>query len=363
MTESNISVGNISDGVHGSNIAQNVYQTFNYGTSQPHLADPAELATAQNLLSGLPLDAIPAVAPLPPGSRMPFSPNPLFVGRQNDLLTLAQTLKGGGTTAINQVAAATGLGGLGKTQLAIEFVHRYGQFFAGGVFWLSFAESGTIPAEVAQCGGVGALHLTPDFEQLDLPTQVQWVLSAWQSALPRLLVFDNCEQEELLSQWKPPTGGCRVLVTSRRREWEAGLGVQPHPLGVLSRSESMTLLLKFRPDLAETDPNLAAIAAELGDLPLALHLAGSFLARYRHVVTPATYLAQLKDKALLGHPSLQGRWMNVSPTRHDWDVGRTFALSYDRLDPDDPADALARALLARPSILPWVNPFPATCWS
>src|SRR5262245_14910762 len=64
-----------------------------------------------------PLDSLPAPAPLPPGSRMPLARNPLFVGREADLLRLARALRGGGTAAIGpQAAVATGLGGLGKTQ-------------------------------------------------------------------------------------------------------------------------------------------------------------------------------------------------------------------------------------------------------
>src|SRR5690554_92615 len=78
---------------------------------------------------------VPGVAPLAVGSRMPFAENPLFVGRQKDQLWLAAGLKGGETVAVGQVAAATGLGRIGKTQLAVAFVHHFGPYFAGGVFW------------------------------------------------------------------------------------------------------------------------------------------------------------------------------------------------------------------------------------
>jgi hypothetical protein len=81
----------------------------------------------------LPLGTIPDVAPLPSDSRMSLARNPLFVGREANLKQLATILKGGETVAIGQIAAATGLGGIGKTNLATEFAHRYGQFFAGGV--------------------------------------------------------------------------------------------------------------------------------------------------------------------------------------------------------------------------------------
>lgn len=308
-------------------------------------APPQKKPEPELRLEALPLDKIPNPAPLPPGSLMPLSKNPLFVGREEDLRVLASALKAGGATAISQVetAAATGLGGIGKTQLASEFVHRYGQFFDGGVFWLSFAEAKSIPAEIAACGGAGALELRPDFGTRPLNEQVRLVQAAWQSPLPRLLVFDNCEDPALLARWRPPSGGCRVLVTSRRGDWELALGVQTLALGVLSRPESRALLRQYCPKAST--PILDAIAEELGDLPLALHLAGSYLYRYRRVVTPAAYLAQLQDPRLLHHPSLQSG--GISPTGHVQHVGRTFALSYDRLDPEDKTDALALSLLVR----------------
>ena len=169
-----------------------VYQKSTiYQYAEPAPVDADTLATANDRLAELPLATIPAPAPLPPGSRMPIGHNPLFVGREADLKALAATLKKGDTAAVGQIAAATGLGGIGKTQLASEFVHRYGQYFLGGVFWLSFADPDAIGAEVASCGGVGALDLRPDFGNLPLDDQLRLVLAAWQSPLPRLLVFDN----------------------------------------------------------------------------------------------------------------------------------------------------------------------------
>jgi tetratricopeptide (TPR) repeat protein len=304
--------------------------------------EQSPLDAALALLALLPAEEIPPVSPLPAGSRMFFTRNPLFVGRAGDLRALAKILTAGATAAVGQVAAATGLGGIGKTQLAVEFAHRYGRFFAGGVFWLSCSDPNAVPAEVVACGLAMGM---PGFDALDFPSQVQRVQQAWQQPIPRLLIFDNCEEEAVLDDWRPATGGCRVLVTSRRASWSAGLGVRSLALPVLPRAESVALLRRFREDMAEGDPMLDAIAGELGDLPLALHLAGSFLARYRFDVTPAGYLAQVRAPGLLAHRSLvAGDW---SPTEHKTHVGRTFALSYDRLEPADPVDGLALALLAR----------------
>lgn len=291
-------------------------------------------------------DTVPPPAMLPPGSHMPLRRNPLFVGREQDLRALAQALNADGTAAIGQVeiVAATGLGGIGKTQLACEFVHRYGPYFPGGVFWLSFADPATIPAEVAACGGLDGMQISPAFDTLPLEQQVRQVLAAWKEPLPRLLIFDNCEEETLLEQWRPKHGGCRVLVTSRHYHWDVALGVQAVPLDVLPRSDSIALLRQFRSELHEDDADLAAVAAALGDLPLAIHLAGSFLAHYRHALTPAQYLSRLHTPTLLDDRSLQAA--GLSPTQHVQHVARTFEQSYERLDAAVPTDALALTLLA-----------------
>ena len=303
--------------------------------------------TAQDLLATLPLEEVPPPGPLPVGSRMPLAHNPLFVGREEDLKTLARQLRANETSAVGQIAAASGLGGIGKTQLASELVHCYGRFFQGGVFWMSFADAAAVPIEVAACGASLGLHSS--FENLTLEQQVRLVEEAWKSPLPRLLVFDNCEEEELLRRWRPSFGGCRVLVTSRRSDWDPTLGVVTVQLTTLARPASVELLRRFRPDLPESEPALDDIAAELGDLPLALHLAGSFLRTYRSTSSgePASYLQSLRQTDLLAHPSLTGRKSGPSPTGHESHVGRTFAISFERLDPASSTDALAAHLLSR----------------
>jgi tetratricopeptide (TPR) repeat protein len=185
-----------------------------------------------------------------------------------------------------------------------------------------------------------------EFHTLPMEERVRAVMSEWQADLPRLLIFDNCEDEEVLEQWLPPTGGCRVLVTSRNANWDDFLSVTALKLGVLSRQDSVKLLRKYRPDLPPDDPELNAIAQELGDLPLALDLAGRYLKRYARDFAPDAYLQEISDPRLLEHPSLR-RARGISPTRHEMDVWRTFALSYRRLDADDEIDALALRILAR----------------
>ena len=245
------------------------------------------LAEAKARLTVLPLDDLPALMPiLPGGSYVPFSYNPFFVGRTRLLKDLARAVKGGATALI------TGLSGIGKSQLAREFAYRYGMFFAGGVFWLNFADRDNIQAEIARCGGSDGLNLRSDFATLSRQEQVALVMAAWRSPRPRLLIFDGCEEPGLLHYWRPASGGCRVLVTSNKLNWETRSDLQTVSVGPLKRSESLLLLHYYRPDLSSDDDDLNRLAEALDDLPLALHLAGSYLAHYQGAV--ADYLAQLQ---------------------------------------------------------------------
>jgi tetratricopeptide (TPR) repeat protein len=333
--------------------------------SDPLLHDPDRLTTAQKLLAKLPLNTIPPQASLPFGRRILLRANPLFVGRKQELRALARAIKGDETsnTGYVRIVAVTGLGGMGKTQLASEFTHRYGQYFTGGVFWLNFAVPEEIPTEVADCRDALGSMVLADFDKLPLDRQVKMIQTAWQSPLPRLLIFDNCEKESLLKQWCPPTGGCRIIVTSRRAEWDAALGVQHLPLNILNRSASVALLCGGA-DLQTTDPHIQAIAEELGDLPLALDLARRSLPIYADDL--GDYLAELRATPPIQHPTFQGKdeeqgedeGSAISPTNHIRSVGKTFALSYAQLDPMQPIDNLAIKLLARAAYLASEMPVP-----
>lgn len=274
-----------------------------YEVAAPPLPTEAAIAEAEQRLASMPRTAPAHASALPLYSRIPLPRNPLFTARTDELLWLSQRL-GTSTQQVPMVVLA-GLGGVGKSQLASEFAHRYGRYYAGGVYWVNMAGS-EIDSEVAACGGPEGMQLRPDFSQLSVGEQVRLVRAAWQSPLPRLLVFDNCESERLLQEWRPASGGCRVLVTSRRPSWDPALGVEVNELDVLSSTDGLSLLSQYRKVTTDEDADaLADIAADLGQLPLALHLAGSYLARWSRVTTPVEYLRQLRTSPLIDHSTLR----------------------------------------------------------
>ncbi|MFV9505261.1 MAG: tetratricopeptide repeat protein [Oscillochloridaceae bacterium umkhey_bin13] len=294
---------------------------------------------------------LPLPGPLPPGSWLPIPPNPAFVGRERELQILARLFEVPAMPlpARRGQVIVTGPGGIGKTQLVVEFAHRYGNCFPGGIFWLSFAHAEAIPAAVAACGlGLGLGHT---FERMPLHEQVALVQAAWDQPQPRLLIFDNCETASLLRTWLPQQGGCHILVTSRRATSDAELGLISLPLGRLSRKASVALLRQLCPLTQLYEADLIALAAELDDLPLALYLAGSHLARSAGLLTPGQYRAALSQTRAVGETTPR---LDNQPNQ----FSQTVALSLGQLKPHDPDDQTAYALVLRAAWLAPGEPIP-----
>jgi tetratricopeptide (TPR) repeat protein len=286
-------------------------------------------------------DTIPDPGPLPPGSRVLLARNANFTGREEALRTLAHTLlhdpnspspqagKGSGVGVALVTQAVQGMGGVGKTQLAVEFAHRYGRFFHG-VHWINAAEPETIEAEVAACGRAMGLQPWPE----TLPDQVGATLAAWQRGGPRLLILDNLEDVATARAWlgRLSGGPLRVLLTARLADWPGDLGLAALRLETFSPPESRALLEKTS-EVSETSEVWDALAYRLGHLPLALDLAGRYLKRHPRKRV-ADYVEELDE--VLAHRSMR-RWRADlgNPTGHDLDLMATFALSWEEVD--DPA--------------------------
>ena len=301
---------------------------------------------------------------------MPYPQIPGFVGREEELERLAVTLTGEVATSAALLPAVAGIGGIGKTRLAIEFVHHYRNHFPAGVFWLSMENAATIEAQVAACGGQRGLQLFDDeqseqlsggfddgnggFERaprLSLRQQAEQVRAIWETPGRRLLIFDNLEAPKLLDDWRPRGGGCRILITTRRQQWAAGSGVRAFPLASLIDDASYELLLSPRAtergclvahllaDAPEAEAALG-IVRELGGHPLALTLAGGYLAQSK--ITLTRYLAQLQAESI-SHQSLHAALAEGLPQGQRASIAAAFALSYKRLEASD-VDTLARAI-------------------
>jgi tetratricopeptide (TPR) repeat protein len=183
-----------------------------------------------------------------------------------------------------------GLGGVGKTAIAVEYAWRYRSDY-DLVWWIAADQLPSVRGSLAEL----ALRL-----DLEAPPAagVDGLIAAVRDALRRgepysrwLIVFDNADQPEEIRDLIP-TGSGDLLITSRNHRWEAV--VRTVPMDVFRPKESRDFLLKrVRKGLSDVDAD--RLAKELGHLPLALEQAGAMLAE---TGMPADeYLRLLKEHA------------------------------------------------------------------
>jgi hypothetical protein len=182
--------------------------------------------------------------------------NPRFTGRDGLLTELRQRLRAHENTLV--VQALYGLGGVGKTQLAIEYAHRFAADY-DLVWWIDAEQPVLIPEQLAALAERLELSLGPTV------TDTVDRLLAELARRPRwLLIFDNAEGPQDIADYRPGGAG-HVLVTSRSPGW-GSLGGRLE-VDVLARAETIALLRARIPELGEELAD--TLAAELGDLPLA----------------------------------------------------------------------------------------------
>jgi hypothetical protein len=258
--------------------------------------------------------------------------NPDFTGR-NDLLTSLRTA----LTAERRSAMRVllGHGGVGKTQLAVEYAHRFASEYEL-VWWVRAEEPALIPGQLAALAvKTGAAEKgTPVREALDALAEELRVRERW------LLVFDDAPDPESLHAYLPEGAG-HVLITSRDPSWQGG--TVPVDVSTFTRAESIALL-QARLDGVPLD-DADRLADRLGDLPLALAQAVGVLGSG---VTAARYLDLLqRNTETFRKHSPSGGYPKA--------LGATVQLAMSRLEDDGHPAATA---LLRACALLAPEPFP-----
>ncbi len=237
------------------------------------------------------------------GSEIPFR-NPDFVGREEQIIALREQLETGGPAVITQPSDPVtkhppgtlfGLGGVGKTEIATEYAHRYQDEY-DVVWWVRAEQEDSIRASLVALGR--RLRL-PDAGEAQRDREYRAVIEALAAREPYrrwLLIFDNVTQPDMVLQYLPPGGG-HVIITSRRTGWRQelrtdGIEVREFPLAdsvAFLRKRVPRLYHKLDPDTMECDTpereeekrqrDAERLAATLGNLPLAVDHAASYLAQ------------------------------------------------------------------------------------
>ncbi|MGH3718034.1 MAG: FxSxx-COOH system tetratricopeptide repeat protein [Pseudonocardiaceae bacterium] len=247
--------------------------------------------------------------------------NPGFVGRDATLVSLRERLCSGGTAVVQ---ALHGMGGVGKTQVAIEYAYRYAADY-DVVWWVSAQETGLVGEQyVALAVGLG---LVPPYA--DAASAVGALRGHLREHSRWLLLLDNAESPAQLRTWLP-TGPGHILITSRNPGWgELAARVE---IDVLPRADSVALIHVPRPGAGAIEAD--RLAEALGDLPLALAQAARFLAETGMPVEHYLRLLETRAAELLDQSP---------PESHPHSLAAVIQLATDRLAEADPAAlALAR---------------------
>ncbi|MEV7885714.1 FxSxx-COOH system tetratricopeptide repeat protein [Streptomyces sp. NPDC002817] len=204
-----------------------------------------------------------------PGIKGPMPPrNAHFIGRDDMLATVAEQLQHGELAAVLP-HALHGTGGVGKSQIAIEYVYRHQQEF-DVVWWIPAEQQSLVLSSFA--GLARALGLTVGPQPGTAVPRVLEALRDGDRYGRWLLIFDNAEDVDGVRPFIPTTGNGKVIVTSRNRAWE---GVATSlTVDVFRREESRDLLMRRSPTLSVDEAD--QLAAALGDLPLAIELAAAW---------------------------------------------------------------------------------------
>ncbi|HWU11246.1 MAG TPA: FxSxx-COOH system tetratricopeptide repeat protein [Streptomyces sp.] len=247
--------------------------------------------------------------------------NPGFTGRSLVLERMRDQLGGGMAVVLPQPQALYGLGGVGKTQVALEYVHRFMADY-DLVWWISSEQIDDVVASLAEL----AVRLGAQGGD-DMAAASQEAVDLLRRGVPSerwLLVFDNADDPERLSRYFPQGGSGHILVTSRNQAWSQHGDALP--VDVFLREESIEHLKRRAPGLSDEDA--AQVATAVGDLPLAVEQAAAWIAE---TATPiGTYLEQLARQA----PEVLA--LN-QPAGYPQPVAATWNISIERLKERSPA--------------------------
>ena len=278
---------------------------------------------------------------LAPHWLVPFPRNLFFTGREETLEALHTQLGITQAVALTQSSALYGLGGVGKTQIALEYAYRHALEYRA-VFWIGAETDEQVVSSLLRIAEVLQVPEQEDKDQQRVVTAVQrWFTTHGQW----LLIWDNVEDLAILDRFFPSARSGAILITTRCQTlgtFAQGLDLLPmvHEEGMMFLLRRAKVLARGSAreqiqQLARSAPVEYAAAGELvthlGGLPLALDQTGAYIEETGCGF--AGYLQRYTHQRL----SLLNHRGSSSGAGHPQSVATTFKLAYERVEREQPA--------------------------
>jgi transposase-like protein/transcriptional regulator with XRE-family HTH domain len=285
---------------------------------------------------------------------VPHQRNPFFTGREAILHYVHEALGPESHVHSMRSFALTGLGGVGKTQTALEYAYRHAYDYTA-VFWIDAETTESLLSSfsaLAEVLGLPERH-TPDHSQLIVAVQ-RWLSSHQQW----LVIFDNVEDMALVYTMMPASWNGALLLTTQ--QLSIGASIQTTHLDTMNAEESCQFLLRRSRLLDENIPSemsssqlsshdeqaIREVVTLMDGLPLALDQAGAYMEATRCSSTDLLCLLRSSQMRLLEE--------RTTEADHPISVFKTFALAFAKVQRQNPfaADLLTVCAFLAPDAIP-----------
>jgi len=267
---------------------------------------------------------------------IPYLRNPYFTGRDDllNLLDVYLTATNQDVTLRTRHVALTGLGGVGKTQIAVEYAYRTREQGAyTHTLWINAASQ-----EALMTSFTALANLLPEFSAREETDQQKLVhaIKGWLEECPQrwLLIFDNADDISLLPPYMPRYGNGSILLTTRTQAvGSLGIAIDVEKMGFQEGAHLLLRRAQRLQSLSDDETSAAELlVVALDHFPLALEQAGAYIEETGCTFAHYLHLYQTHRITLLARRGVQS-------TNYPDSVATTWLLSFQNVQRANPAAA------------------------
>jgi tetratricopeptide (TPR) repeat protein len=274
----------------------------------------------QRLINGVDVKDIPRNRPSFPGTvkvrfpgslpfnNLPFIRNAYFTGRDSILDDISKEFEKGNAISLTQ--AITGLGGIGKTQTALEYAYRN----ASKYDWIWWVSAETEPTVLLAYREFAIKMKLMNTAQQDAAIIIETVLNWMDTHDQWLFIYDNVDHVNSDTAWWPRNCRGNILITTRNRKVTIGQGIE---ISIFNDLEAIAFL-ENRTGIYNDRQQALLLAQRLGCFPLALEQASAYIKN--NDITFEDYLILLKDYGLDVLGETEGVIDYTKPLTATWEI-------------------------------------------